>query len=1109
MGGFDFDDSVAAIFAAENPEAVVDGDFHDLDVRTLVACDIYDGGAPCQTYSVAGRKAGKKERGMLMFEQLEYLRHHQPLLGVFEQVPNFQLLCDGAYMREFVETLAGLGYTVAHKILEARHFDSCQHRERLFVVAVRDDIHRERGDFEFPAPVSATRPAKTVLAPLPTFEGERFPLKDFLPCDPVRYDSGLIKVGSVFPHSGRGCTVWSPEGLLPTQRCGGQGPAGATGLVLREGVPTRVTVEESMVAQQLPERMLDDYDITQPMVGNAVPTGMVFHLGKALLKYAAPYLGTAASTSPAALPTLPPQDYHTYSAGADPPPASTTIDCSRCGTRASPPRLSPPQLHELRCAGFGRAAVRLLEWKWWMLLQRRALHAAISVLRQQRKGTPRDLRAWTAHGLALIANSFHGIGDDASFFEAHCVSLLWWNWRPHLWEALREGQRLPLSAPPPRCFKPNAPTADHPNVDREFRRLIRLGYLEGPFKAGDRELHCVNAVLGVPKKDSPDKPRMCVNMTGSGVNGGMDEVKFLYPSFDDCVDLVYPGAWLAKVDLTDGFFHRLVHRADRKYLGLKIPESGDYMRYRVFPFGLSVSPHYFCAAVSEVHRRLRLHKLFRGAPVLNLPGSAGYDPAKPVVYQVGGSGKPTCAVSIYVDDAMISAPTYADCREAIKVISRVFVQLGLREKRSKRELPSRRCMFLGIEVDTSGGSVSLCIPPEKLETIRRAVRRLVDQDNPLVNRRSLASLVGLLSFFGKAIPSSRAFLRRLYGCLHGGAGDAHDYDRDITLTHEGKLDLAWWDEALHGFTNDKVVRGVGAVVLKVHTDASKGGWGCTVEEYGKPSVHYRYGLFASTNSEHTSNYRELLTVYRALREAKEVRPGVGLQAIVYTDNSVTESCINTGTSRSAELLPLVKEIGLFMVQHGVHCKAVWMPGRMLIQQGADPLSRGAFPYEHLTNDRRAHFDPYFAALTVVPEAVQRAVREAYPQRPWVQQPQDWLFEELEGKALVLTPPPAATRSCVLHYFDAHRRHSASTSAVALIAGVASSEWFRLLKYFRDYIILRYDECGSKLLYPIVLAHSPALQQRSEDDGAWTALKAALLPQTRAPPDHPAGFGHKN
>ena len=1036
-----------------------------------------------------------------MFEQLEYLRHHQPALGVFEQVPNFQLMHGGAFMREFVEALEALDYVVSHKILEARHFDSCQHRERLFVVAARGDVHRARGDFEFPRPVSAERPAKTILAPLPTFEGERFPLRDFRPCEPVHYESGLIKVGSVHPHHRRGCTVWSPEGLLPAQRCVGQGPAGATGLVLREGVPTRVTIEESMVAQQLPERMLQDHSITQRMVGNAVPTGIVFHLGKALISYAGPFLRSVSpSTASAKAVDVSPQDPPYINADADPPSASTPIDSPRCSSSSAPHALNHSQLHELRRAGFGRSAVRLLEWAWWKQRQRRALHSAICVLRQQRKGTRRELRLWTAQGLRLIANSFHGIGDDASFFESHCVSLLWWNWRPHLWESLRDGQRLPLSDPPARCFKPNAPSANHPNVDKEFRRLIRLGYLEGPYRAGDRELHCVNSVLGVPKKDSPDKPRMCVNMTGSGVNGGMDEVKFLYPSFDDCVDLTYPGAWLAKVDLTDGFFHRLVHKADRKYLGLKIPETGEFMRYRVFPFGLSVSPHYFCAAVSEVHRRLRLHPLFRGAPVLNLPGCESYDPAKPVVYQLGGNGLPSCAVSIYVDDAMITAPSYRLCKKAIEAVSQVFVELGLREKRSKRELPSRRCMFLGIEVDTSGGSVTLHIPPAKLDTIRSAVMRLVQQEDPQVNRRSLASLVGLLSFFGKAIPASRAYLRRLYGCLHGGGGKAHDYDRDIPLTAEGRLDLVWWAEALNGFSNDRVVRGARAAVLKIHTDASKGGWGCTVEEYGVSGVAYRYGLFALANANHTSNYRELLTVYRALREAKSARPEMGLQVVVYTDNSVTESCINTGTSRSAELLPLVKEIGLFMVQHDVHCKAVWMPGRMLIQQGADPLSRGAFPYEHLTDERRAHFDPYYSAATAVPEQVQQAVLAAFPSRRWIATPSDWLYDELEGEDLVMVPPPAATRSCLLNYFDAHRRHSASTSAVALIAGVASSEWFRLLKYFGDYIILRYDDAGHKLLYPIVLAHSPALQCSSADDAEWVDLRAKLLLQTRAPPD---------
>ena len=68
----------------------------------------------------------------------------------------------------------------------------------------------------------------------------------------------------------------------------------------------------------------------------------------------------------------------------------------------------------------------------------------------------------------------------------------------------------------------------------------------------------MDAVLGVAKNDSPDKPRMCVNMTGSGVNPKKEFLKFLYPYFDHCADLVYPGCWMGEVHLTDGFFHRKV-----------------------------------------------------------------------------------------------------------------------------------------------------------------------------------------------------------------------------------------------------------------------------------------------------------------------------------------------------------------------------------------------------------------------------------------------------------------------------------------------------------------------------------------------------------------------
>jgi hypothetical protein len=204
-------------------------------------------------------------------------------------VPNFARFEEGELMVQFLADVREAGYTPHQQVLEARRCDACQHRERLVVAAVRNDVRRRCGEFCFPPPVSGQRPAKTILAPLVKYEGKRFASADFVRCDPVRYDSGLIKVGSVAPHT-RGCAVWSEEGLLPTQRCVGQGPAGAAGLVLREGVVTEVTLEEPALAQQLPEEWVLEHGLTQEQVGTAVPLGLTFHLGVKVVSYLRPLL---------------------------------------------------------------------------------------------------------------------------------------------------------------------------------------------------------------------------------------------------------------------------------------------------------------------------------------------------------------------------------------------------------------------------------------------------------------------------------------------------------------------------------------------------------------------------------------------------------------------------------------------------------------------------------------------------------------------------------------------------------------------------------------------------------------------------------------------------
>jgi site-specific DNA-cytosine methylase len=124
------------IFEKECPLADVGRDFRSLDIASLPRCDIFDSGAPCQAYSIAGRRrAGNAGRGTLMFDQLAYLRYHKPCGAIFEQVPNFLRLQKGELFRQFVSGLTDCGYRVHHRVLEARHYDSCQHQERLFIAA--------------------------------------------------------------------------------------------------------------------------------------------------------------------------------------------------------------------------------------------------------------------------------------------------------------------------------------------------------------------------------------------------------------------------------------------------------------------------------------------------------------------------------------------------------------------------------------------------------------------------------------------------------------------------------------------------------------------------------------------------------------------------------------------------------------------------------------------------------------------------------------------------------------------------------------------------------------------------------------------------------------
>ena len=559
-----------------------------------------------------------------------------------------------------------------------------------------------------------------------------------------------------------------------------------------------------------------------------------------------------------------------------------------------------------------------------------------------------------------------------------------------------------------------------------------------------------------------------------------------------------PPLWMAKVDLSGGFFHCKVHQAFQKYLGLRRPSDDKLYRYTVFPFGLMLSPFFFTEIMSELHRTLRRHHLFAGAVVHNAPGSKGYNPALPTVYSVNQDGV-CCKLAVYMDDIMLTAPTYSKCRAAMSTVGQALAHLGLREKPSKREGPSRSGLnFLGIGVDTSGGRVTLQVPQPRKVRIRTLVSDFLrsNEAGSSVNRRELASLIGQLAFYSRVLPPARGFLRNLYSCLHppgSSASEAADYNRNVPATSAALDDLRWWSEALASHSGTSVLRSSNARTLRQTGDASGGGWGVTLEEPGSGKVLFAHGLWPTSVSAQSSNLWELLTILQGLKLALlHRRDSAPLRVVVYSDNSTAVSCVNSGSSPSPELLLLAKDIKMLQAREGLQCDAVWIPGSELIKQGADPLSRGAWPYSHVHATKRSAFDPYAAVESVVPPDVLQLLHRHLPSSTLVSSPDEWHQDELESQFSLLAPAPTAVRSCLLHFFDAHRRRHTATTAVAAIPCVANSEWFRLLRYFGDHVTLRFGPDGRKLAFPVVVAFAPPIRTEASGYPFWSALRSRLL-----------------
>lgn len=151
----EFDKHACATLRKNRPAwNVVEGDVHEVDFTTLHGkVDFLSGGFPCQAFSYAGNKAGFEDaRGTLFFELARAVKEIQPRVFLGENVRGLYTHDNGRTFAAIQQIIADLGYTLLpEKVLKAIQYQVPQKRERLFLVAVRNDL-ASRAKFAYPSP---------------------------------------------------------------------------------------------------------------------------------------------------------------------------------------------------------------------------------------------------------------------------------------------------------------------------------------------------------------------------------------------------------------------------------------------------------------------------------------------------------------------------------------------------------------------------------------------------------------------------------------------------------------------------------------------------------------------------------------------------------------------------------------------------------------------------------------------------------------------------------------------------------------------------------------------------------------------------------------------
>ena len=218
------------------------------------------GGFPCQAFSISGKQEGFKDpRGTLFFEIYKIAKFHKPDILFLENVKNFARHDGGETIKALKgaleETMLGakkdeLGYRVSSVVLNASDFGAPTKRERIYIVAVRNDLVTSDKEWGYwvqkLSNLGKTNNAKTTYLEsiMETIKEDDPAWKNLFINRPAKYGKNAfkeilpackpIRIGT-FGKGGQGERIYSTKGHAITFSAYGGGVASKTGAYSLDG----------------------------------------------------------------------------------------------------------------------------------------------------------------------------------------------------------------------------------------------------------------------------------------------------------------------------------------------------------------------------------------------------------------------------------------------------------------------------------------------------------------------------------------------------------------------------------------------------------------------------------------------------------------------------------------------------------------------------------------------------------------------------------------------------------------------------------------------------------------------------------------------------------